>query len=458
MKAFLTSLVRGKPADYLEIRLEETETTRVEFQGKRLENIGESLSYGGNIRALVGGGWGFVSFNSLEGLEEKVELAIRQARVAAALASEPVRLAPVPVVEDVVRVKPILSPREVALERKKNLIEGYARLMLDYAPEITSASVRYFDRFTRLYFTNSEGTYIEQEKLDMGCNVAATATANGLSQSAHTGFGSSNDFSFIVGKEKEVEEVCRSAVGLLRAEPITGGQYPVVLDPHLAGVFIHEAFGHLSEADGLYEDENMRRVMTLGTRFGQDFLNVYDSGLDEGARGFLAYDDEGVRTQKTYLIKDGILVGRLHSRETAAKMGEAPTGNARAISYQFPPIVRMRNTCIEPGPASFEDLLRGIKLGVYAKGSYGGQTNGEMFTFTAGEAYMIRDGQLAEMVRDVTLTGNVFHTLKNIDLIGRDFTIFDSAGGCGKGGQMPLPVSHWAPHVRIQNVVIGGKK
>ncbi|MCL4424270.1 MAG: TldD/PmbA family protein, partial [Firmicutes bacterium] len=327
---------------------------------------------------------------------------------------------------------------------------------------IVSASIRYFDKFSRLHFANSEGSYIEQEKMDMGCNVAATAAANGQSQSAHTGFGGSNDFSFIVGKEKEVEEVCHTAISLMRAEPIVGGQYPVILDPHLAGVFIHEAFGHLSESDGLHENENMRKVMTLGTRFGQEFLNVYDSGLDEGARGHLVYDDEGVRTQKTYLIKNGVLVGRLHSRETAGKMGEEPTGNARAITYQFPPIVRMRNTCIEPGEASFEDLLRGVNLGVYAKGAYGGQTNGEMFTFTAGEAYMIRlaslNGQVAELVKDVTLTGNVFRTLKNIDLIGRDFTIFDSAGGCGKGGQMPLPVSHWAPHVRIQNVVIGGKK
>ncbi len=117
----------------------------------------------------------------------------------------------------------------------------------------------------------------------------------------------------------------------------------------------------------------------------------------------------------------------------------------------------MRNTCIENGSATFEEMLSDIELGVYAKRSRGGQTDGEMFTFIAGEAWMIRDGKLAERVKNVALQGNVFETMRNIDVVGNDFRIKDSAGGCGKGGQMPLPVSHGSPHIRIQNVVIGGR-
>ncbi|HBS92590.1 MAG TPA: TldD/PmbA family protein, partial [Firmicutes bacterium] len=223
------------------------------------------------------------------------------------------------------------------------------------------------------------------------------------------------------------------------------------------GIFAHEAFGHLSESDFVYENPNLQAVMKLGTKFGGEFLNIFDTGLEIGARGYLKYDDEGVATEKTHLIKDGILVGRLHTRETAAKLGERPTGNARALDYTFAPICRMRNTCIRQGEASFEDMLKGVKLGVYTKGSYGGETNGEMFTFSADEGYMIRDGKLAELVRDVNLTGNVFTTLGNIDMIGKDFMPHESPGGCGKGGQVPLPTSEWAPHMRIQNVLIGGK-
>jgi TldD protein len=174
-----------------------------------------------------------------------------------------------------------------------------------------------------------------------------------------------------------------------------------------------------------------------------------------GLRGSYKYDDEGVPATKIYLIREGKLVGRLHSRETAAKMKEKPTGNARAVSYRFPPIVRMSNTYIEPKSASFDDIISDIKEGVYAKNWYGGTTSMEMFTFSAGEAYMIRNGKLAEALRPVVLTGNVFTTLMNIDAIGNDLEM-NQGGGCGKGEQAPLPVSNGSPHIRIRKCLVGG--
>ncbi|RKY57679.1 MAG: hypothetical protein DRP94_08295, partial [Candidatus Latescibacterota bacterium] len=158
---------------------------------------------------------------------------------------------------------------------------------------------------------------------------------------------------------------------------------------------------------------------------------------------------------KTYLLKEGVLVGRLHNRETSAKMGEPLTGNARAQGYSSEPIVRMTNTYIEPGKVPFEDMLSGIKLGVYAVDMVGGQTMMEMFTFSAGWGYMIRDGRIEELVRDVVLTGNLFETLKNIEAVGDDLR-WDH-GHCGKGGQT-APVSTGSPHIRIRNVVVGGRR
>ena len=224
----------------------------------------------------------------------------------------------------------------------------------------------------------------------------------------------------------------------------------------LAGVFVHEAFGHLSESDFIYENPQLKEIMTLGRKFGGKHLNIADGAAIPGLRGSFTYDDEGTPSTKTYLIKDGILVGRLHSRETAAKMGEKPTGNARAVDYRFAPIVRMTNTIIEPGQASLEDLLKGIKEGVYVKNWYGGTTSMEMFTFSAGEAYMIRNGKIAEPIRPVVLTGNVFTTLENIDAIANDLDM-NQGGGCGKGGQFPLPVSNGSPHIRIQHCLVGGR-
>jgi TldD protein len=247
-------------------------------------------------------------------------------------------------------------------------------------------------------------------------------------------------------------------IELLSAKSVKGGIYPVLCNPRLGGVFIHEAFGHLSEADYIYNDPQAATLMKLGKRVGSKILSVIDDGSLPGLLGSSQYDHEGVRTQKTYLIREGELVGRLHTRETAAKLHEKVTGNARAVSYRFPPIVRMTNTYIEKGQSKFEELLEDTKLGIYACDAYGGQTQLENFSFSAGYAYMIRKGKICEMVKDVVLAGNLFNTLKNIEAIGDDFSWDETAGGCGKAGQAPLPVTCGSPSLKIRDVIIGGKK
>ncbi|MTI95078.1 MAG: TldD/PmbA family protein [Firmicutes bacterium] len=437
--------------------MEEYTETNLRFQGPTLETVNMNTRVGGCVRALVSGGWGFTTFNNLDDLEQKVDMAIRQAKLVGEVGGNSI-LAPVPVVEDEVRPKLLEDPSKVDLASKVDLFQGYNEIVLGHGGTIVSSSINYFDRHGKVPFANSEGTYILQHKTDLAGSVFAMAGDGETTQTSRVTFGSSNDFGVCRNLDDDVRKACTKATELLAAPPVKGGEYTVVIDPTLAGIFAHEAFGHLSESDFLYENPNLQKVMQLGTKFGEDFLTIYDTGLDEGARGYLMYDDEGVATERTDLIREGVLVGRLHTRETAAKLGEKPTGNARAINYNYAPICRMRNTCIAPGEASFEDMLSGLKEGIYVKGSFGGETNGEMFTFSAAEAYMIRNGQLAELVRDVNLTGNVFTTLANIEMVGKDFQAHESAGGCGKGNQAPLPTSEWAPHVRIRNVVIGGCK
>ncbi|MGQ9779503.1 MAG: TldD/PmbA family protein [Bacillota bacterium] len=448
----------GRSADYCEIRWEERTYTSLRFQGPTLESIARGKSSGGMVRALKDGGWGVVTFNRPDNLVSFLDLAAREASLVGRAKKEPVVLAPVEPVEDVVPLAVRKDPRSIPLSAKKRLLEEYNRLILSFGPPVASSVVSYAESYTKKIFLNSEGTYIEQEAVDMAGGFTVIAVKGHETQTQHLGFGSTLDAEVLYGHEDRLQELCRITVALLDAPPVQGGEYTVILDPILAGVFIHEAFGHLSEADNVYENEELHELMRLGKKVGAEILSVYDTGLEPGARGYLRYDDEGVPAKKTYLIKNGILVGRLHSRETAGKMGETPTGNARAISYAFAPIPRMRTTCIEPGNSSFEEMLAGISLGVYAQEAYGGQTDGEQFTFTAGRARMIRHGALAEYVKDVTLTGNVFTTLKNIDRVGNDFTRHEGPGGCGKAGQSPLPVSMWSPHIRIQNVVIGGKR
>lgn len=458
MEELLRKALAECNVDYCEVRLEETDSTAVSFRGPELETCDQSVAYGGNVRALYKGAWGFIAFNNTNDLPGKVRQACQQARILGDLKKGASRLAKVPPIHDVVPLLVVQDPRTIPLADKVSLLDGYNQLMLGYHPSIKSTWIFYFDRYSRIMFANTDGTYIEQEKSDLGCNMGPLASDGKLTTQRMAAAGGSNGFQAVVGMEEKIREACRVTVGLLGAQPVKGGQYTVVLDPELAGVFIHEAFGHLSEADGVADNDNMKKLMTLGTQFGSDLLNVFDSGLETGNRGAAKYDDEGTPMQKTQLIRDGILVGRLHSRESAGKMNEQPTGNARALNYRFPPICRMRTTYIAPGDTTFDDMLKGVDLGIYAVGAYGGQTNGEMFTFTAAEAYMIQDGAVGELVRDVTLTGNLMTTLKGIDRVGDDLKIKNNAGGCGKGFQAPLGVSTGAPHIRIQNVVIGGVK
>lgn len=441
-------------ADYIEIRAEKKETTTIHFQGEKLEKINCSQQTGGNVRALVKGGWGFVSFNQFDDLEEKIGEAIE---VASLIGKEESKLAAVLPVIEIIPRKLDKDFRQVSLREKKDLMENYNNMIMKSNPLIQSSNVVYTDRFSTIYFANSEGSYIEQEKPFLSAGFTAIAREGDNVQTASESIGSTKGFAIMERISDKVQSAASRAVNLLKAQSVEGGEYTVILDQTLGGVFIHEAFGHLSEADFLYEDERMSDLMKLGKKFGSPKLNVVDDGSIPDLLGSAKYDDEGVRTKKNYLIKEGILTGRLHSRETAVKMGEEPTGNARALNYRFKPIVRMTNTYVQNGDTAFKDLLSGIKKGIYAKDCYGGMTSFEMFTFSAGEGFMIRDGKITEPVKDVVLSGNLFATLLNIEGVGNDLMMIESGGGCGKGGQSPLPVSFGSPHLRIKKVVVGGR-
>ena len=456
MRERLERALRKSDAEYADVRIEDVTSSWINFRGRELDSIGSSKTVGGIVRALVKGGWGYATFNDLGDLEQRVQEACESARLVAQDETHFVLVEPV-----VDEIKATLEKdfRQIPLSQKEAVIEEYNEIVLGYHKSIVTSSVGYGDSFRKVWFASSEGAYIEDEQPDTYVFTAATARDGDNVQNAYEGCGGSTGFQLVEGFHSQAETAAKRAVDLLAAPPITGGTYTVVVDPCLAGVFVHEAFGHLSESDFVYENERMKELMQLGKRFGAGFLNVVDDGSLPGQLGTHHYDFEGVPTRKNYLIQDGILVGRLHSRETAAKMGEQPTGNARSVGYQHPPIVRMTNTYIDQGDVSFEDMIKDVKLGVYAINAIGGTTALEMFTFSAAYAYMIRDGQVAELVRDVVLAGNVFETLMSIDMLSDKVEwVPGGPGGCGKGGQNSLRVGLGGPHVRIQNVVIGGRQ
>lgn len=454
MKDRLAAALKSSRADYTEIRIEHTWSTAVTFRGSRLESATANEDLGGFVRALVSGcGWGIAAFTSLDRLPAMVTRAGELSR--AVRLDEPIERAPVaPVVTDAL-LDLDGDVRGISLAEKKRLLEGYNGEMLAVAG-VVDTTAGYHDEVTEYWYANSEGTLLYELRPEVTLSGTAIARRNGTIEKGLESVGLRRGWNAVHDHAPGFREAARRAAALLEAPTVKGGTYPVILDNEMAGVFIHEAFGHLSEADFVYENQQAREMMTLGRRFGRPVLTVGDHGAAPGLRGTLPFDDEGTPTQDTSLIKDGVLVGRLHSRETAAKLGERPTGNARAISYRHPPIVRMTNTYIANGQESVADLIGDIKLGVYACSAFGGQTLLENFSFTAAFGHMIRDGKVAELVKDVVLAGNLFQTLDRIERIANDFKWNQMGGGCGKGGQFPLPVTEGAPHVRIEAALVGG--
>ena len=454
LKDRLLDALKRARADYAEVRYEVTDGNAIGYRGEEIDTMSSSRYMGGIARACTKGGWGIATFDDVQDIPHAVEEACA---CAALVGKEKTELAETEPVHETVPARLDRDFRGVPLDEKLALVGKYNDIVLKADPAVKTSSVFFADAFRRVYFASSRGSYFMEERPRVVLSASAVARDGSLVQRAHHSVSSARTYDVVVGLEEKIEAAARRAADLLRARPCEGGVHTVILDQKLAGVFAHEAFGHLSEGDFLYENPKMRDLMHCGREMGVEGLNIVDDGSAPDLLGSLAFDDEGTRTGKTHLIKEGVLVNHLHSLETAAKMGEPPTGNARAIDRRRPPIVRMTNTYIEPGEGTFEDLIADVDSGIYACDMVGGQTMMEMFTFSAGHGFRIENGEVGEMIRDITLTGNVFETLHNIDGFANDFEVHQTGGGCGKGGQSPLPVTFGSPHIRIRDVVVGGR-
>jgi TldD protein len=229
----------------------------------------------------------------------------------------------------------------------------------------------------------------------------------------------------------------------------------VILAPSIVGLLVHEAIGHTVEAD--FVASGSVAAGKLGERVASDLVSLYDSGQSEfsdGAGGTLPVDDEGVLTGRTAIIESGILRSYLHDRESAARFGVAPTGNARAWEYSDPPLIRMRNTYLAPGERDLEQMIEEMDDGYLLDGPRNGQADstGE-FMFGVSQAWRIRGGRRTELVRGVTISGLAFDVLRTVDAVSRDFRWDLGSGYCGKG--QPAKVDAGGPYLRCE-VILGG--
>ena len=256
--------------------------------------------------------------------------------------------------------------------------------------------------------------------------------------------------------QADVDEALRQAVVNLDAVPAPAGEMQVVLGPGWPGILLHEAIGH-----GLEGDFNRKKTSAfaglMGQRIASPGVTVVDDGTLSNRRGSLSVDDEGTPTQRTVLIEDGILKGYMQDRMNARLMGAAPTGNGRRQSYAHSPMPRMTNTMMENGDRDPDEILAGVKDGVYATSFGGGQvdiTSGK-FVFSCTEAYLIKDGKIGAPVKGATLIGNGPDVLTRVSALGNDTELDSGIGTCGKNGQ-GVPVGVGQPTMLIDRLTVGG--
>ncbi len=414
----------------------------------KVQEIRSGNDLGGSVRILKNGAWGFSFTNHLSQLDKAAQSALKLAGI---LESD-VKLADVQVTQDQVKSKAKLRPSEVSLDEKKEAIteaENAARL-----DGIVSTTVNYVEGEGVNTFVNSEGTRLQVEDSRVAMFINAVAASEGVIQFGHKSIGGAAGFEVI--QKEDLEKFGRTpaekALRLLKAELPPSGKFPVVMDPDLTGVFIHEALGHAAEADLILQNDSILKGK-MDSQIGSPNVTIIDDASMD-AFGYYPYDAEGVKTRENILVQDGVLKSLLSSRETASQLNITPSGNARS-SVADQPIVRMSNTYLKPGALEFDEILEDMTNGIYLRGSRGGQvdTGKGVFQFNAAESFLIENGEVTKPLRDVSLSGNILEMLMKVDAVGSDFKM--GVGFCGKAGQT-APVGDGGPHVRVTEATVGG--
>ncbi|MCS7202358.1 MAG: TldD/PmbA family protein [Dictyoglomus sp.] len=448
----LKNIISKIDADYVDLRYEIMRETKIILNGREIYQIGTNTGDGFVLRVLKNGGFSSISFTKKEDAEKAIKTVLENVNLMAKSTKKPVRFAKAEVIKDTF-IPPLREdPRNISIEEKLEIVKNYNNIPLKH--ENVTTNIQYTEVIREKYFINSEGTEIREDLITTNIYGSIISYEGNVVQNVRVGIGGSDGFYKLRNREEEFEKKTKLVLDLLKAEPVKGGVYNVILNPNLTGVFTHEAFGHFSEADLIEDVPSMRERMKIGAQLGNEILTIIDDPTMPNQLGFYKYDDEGVRARRTYLLKNGVLVGRLHSRRTAEEFGESLTGHCVAEDYRYPPIIRMGNIFIEPGNSTFEELLEKLGDGLYILDSKGGQTAGENFTFGAQYAYEVKNGKIGKLLRDINISGNLYQTLKDIYGIGNDF-VLGEVGGCGKG-QLNIRSSYGGPHILIKNVVVGG--
>ncbi len=449
----------GAGVEFADVRCGNGVSTMIDVQDGKVDKVHSSRGCSIGVRALVGGAWGFATTYAQD--EESARGCLREAvegaRAAAAHVVEPSCVARVEGVCAEVATRAARRPDRVPVAEKVRAVAGLERAAREFDPRVENTRANYSDGVSMSRIANTFGTYIETETVRTRAAVRVVAREGSLRQSGYESVGRLEGFELMEAtRPSELGgAAARRAVELLSARPAPSGEFPVIFDHTVTGLFVHEAFGHNAEADLVWAGESII-AHRLGERIGSDLVDIIDDSTVPGAWGSYAYDSEGVCGCRRVLVEKGIVKGFMHSMETAARFGVAPNGSARSEGAHNRPIVRMSNTFIAPGASTLDEMVGGLDSGILLKGALSGYVSTEtgQFTCRAAEGWLIKGGRLHEQLRDVAVSGMVLEALANVDAVSGEFHLA-SPGTCGKSGQ-GVPVDNGGPHIRVKRLVVGG--
>jgi TldD protein len=458
-------------ADFIEARFDDLQLRTLIRENQKIKETNLNRRRGIGIQAFYQGvtGYSYTASLTKKAVKQTVKNALGIAKASSDIAA--IKLVhnerdSVASVEDL-SLKVKKHPRDFELDYKidmMNRIEEAARADADW---IKSSQALYGEFYGKKLFLNTEDDKISWEPLvvDLRVRVTATASGGGLVRGIN-GIGGSKGLELYDQKEFQPENLGSKANEWAdeqrEAKAAPAGTFRALCDNQLSGVLAHESFGHCTEADFVLTNSSTLKDK-VGERIGTEKVNIFDEGTpSKDYHGFwLPYDDQGTKTGKTQLVKKGILKGYLHNRSTAKMLKSSPTGNARAINYRFPPIPRMKNTYFAPGDLTEEEAIEQLDEGIYAIQTAGGQVNPTQgtFLFKAVRGYWIENGEIQYPIKDVTIKGDILSLLNHVEGLTKDLKIRSGYfGGCGKGGQYPLPVGLGAPKILFSEATFGGEQ
>ncbi|WP_336278960.1 metalloprotease TldD [Bartonella sp. CB175] len=443
-------------ADDGELYLEYTESETLLFDNGQLKNGSFQQDMGFGLRVVVGESTGYAHSSELSAAALKRS---SEAVKAVTYNNHARSYSAAPQKTNKILYQPHNPLDTPSFEEKSILlqtIDAYLRKKNDKLHQVTislSGSLQHVE------ILRADGYLVRDIRPLVRLSISVVAANGNRRENGFYGCGGRQTFSQFISEEnwkKAADEALRMALINLEAAPAPAGTFDVVLANGWPGVMLHEAVGH-----GLEGDFNRKKTSAfsglLGKQIAAKGVTVVDDGTIPQRRGSLTVDDEGTPSRCNVLIEDGKLVGFMQDRLNARLMGVNPTGNGRRESYAHAPMPRMTNTMMLGGDKTPEEILSSLKNGIYAVSFGGGQvdiTSGK-FVFECTEAYRIENGRIVEPIKGATLIGNGPEAMKRITMIGNDSKLDNGIGMCGKAGQN-VPVGVGQPHLRINNMTIGG--